>query len=197
MGEFVKLLQIPVPNNAYNKKIGAVDLEDEYRRYYDTQKVTVCVWYPLFHWWWDTKVDNKQLMYWTTSAWQNSALRHKQYRLQLALYLIRYKENRYHSQKHRATSNLHQSDLFKKKRKANSADLPPTNKRDSCGHLPIIHTSRIDCWWCSIKKQRNERKVWDKWMLKTEFYCERCKVPLCLNKSWNSWRDFHKQVNYT
>jgi len=58
-----KELDIAVIVDAYNQHKVGVDVADQYQTYFDTQLISRCNWYPLFHWILDTALMNSLIIY--------------------------------------------------------------------------------------------------------------------------------------
>ena len=57
-----KELPIPVFIDDYNHYMGGVDIADQLRSYYSTQRTSLRCWYPLFFWILDTAILNAYLV---------------------------------------------------------------------------------------------------------------------------------------
>ena len=60
--EYVKILEIPTFIFYYNLYMGGVDIADQLRSYYNTQRTHMKTWKPLFYFLLDTVLGNSYLL---------------------------------------------------------------------------------------------------------------------------------------
>ena len=91
-----KVLPIPKPIDLYNHYMNGVDVADQLRCYYNTQRVCNKTWKPLWHWLLDTTVTNSYKIANTTEERSYAELKkhnaHKQFRTDLVTGLFEHSE---------------------------------------------------------------------------------------------------------
>ena len=75
-----KLLEIPSFIDDYNHHMNSVDLANQYRQAYDTQKIAYQIWIPLLHWVLDQAAINAYKLASVGKAWLES---HVEFRREL------------------------------------------------------------------------------------------------------------------
>ena len=186
-GQPSKNLQIPLVVHEYNQHKVGVDVADQYRTYYDVQLTSRRNWYPYFYWALETSLINTLLIY---RSLLREDITHLQFRLQVAWALI----HRGNSLQRAASQNITCISRQQKK-----LDLPlkvypntqlPEVRKAPGPHLPeYMGGNRLCCFFCRWESLHG-RMVKGK-EAKTQWKCETCKQPLCINGERNCFMKFH------
>jgi hypothetical protein len=89
--EPTKELRIPCFINNYNQYIGSVDLVNQFRESYETHKITLRVWWPLFYWLIDVACINAYRLYQLhIIQLKEKPITHLEFRIQLTSKLLDY-----------------------------------------------------------------------------------------------------------
>jgi hypothetical protein len=83
-----KDLAIPTFIDDYNHFMGGVDIADQLRAYYSTQRIALRSWYPLFFWLLDTAILNAYLI--GKQLYSDNYIQHKEFRMDLWTSLFSY-----------------------------------------------------------------------------------------------------------
>ncbi|OAQ22384.1 hypothetical protein K457DRAFT_1825532 [Linnemannia elongata AG-77] len=171
--------------------MNGVDLSDQYRSYYSTQLTVFRTWMPLFFWILDTTIVNSYRIY----KAQGGTVPHKDFRIALAWALVsegnastHIPKIRHHHKQQEAHAHSHKLQYVTKSRNELS---PPrfVNKGDHCPEK-IDDGTRPNCILCRHKATVLGDETCDV-KTPTTWICGCCKVPLCLTKARNCYKEYH------
>jgi len=195
--------------------MGGVDIADQLRTYYSTQRIALRSWYPLFFWILDTVILNAYLV--GRQLHGNDYLEHKEFRANLWDRLFSYSEQVFSNRKlakfHPSPSQppLH---IFAIESAINTESVLPTkstSQADSEKAVQVEKTTKIQehkwkalekrvyCYHCraiysATKKRKFGEEIYINGMQRkragqTQWACNVCDVALCT--SGTCWADFH------
>jgi hypothetical protein len=177
-----KDLSIPLFIDDYNHFMGGVDIADQLRSYYTTQRISLRNWYPLFFWIIDTAILNSYLL--GKSLYGAKFMHHKDFRVALWTALFSY-------------SKL----VWVEHRLAKAAiPIPPLGK--PIEHQRVALDKKVYCLNCRLICTTKKRKFGDILTIngpprvrasQTLFGCKACNVPLCT--VGNCWEDYHRRLH--
>ena len=81
-------LDIPIFIDDYNHHMNSVDLANQHRQPYDTQRISYRTWIPLLHWIWNQAAINAYKLGIVAKTWDHSA--HLEFRRALYGRLLSY-----------------------------------------------------------------------------------------------------------
>ena len=164
--------QIPTAIDDYNHYMGGVDIADQYRSYYNTQRRETRNWIPLFNWLLDISIINSFLLYKLASdpetgyelTWKLPDITHSP---QLAF------------RRELATMLLQQNPMRPKLKKIPSyftlaTEMPPP-ARGPMKHSPMRAANRRQCLYCRFHPTDPPMTI-----PRTYWACSACLVHLCL-----------------
>lgn len=168
-----QVLPIPRTIDDYNHFMGGVDIADQYRSIYATQRRALRIWWPMFYWALDQAIINAYLVGCQLKVWKPS-FEHKDFRKQLFCRLL----------------------AFSTEAREKREEIRLGTKRwdTSLLHESINTGSRKTCAWCAYLRkevdpsERNEHA--SKQAPRTPFQCSQCAVPLCSRGS--CFEDYHR-----
>ncbi len=178
-----KELQIPCFIDDYNQYMGSVDLANQFRESYETHRITLRVWWPLFYWLIDVACINAYRLYQLHMIeLQQRPLTHLQFRTKLYCKLLEYSEK----------AKLHYLQIGLGGRRVWNPDLQRL-------HYWEKRAKQSTCAWCAyeLKCQRigNKKDLKGIQARRSIGGCVFCKVAIC--KEGYCWDRFHSNnVNY-
>jgi hypothetical protein len=178
-----KELPIPAFIDDYNHFMGGVDIADQLRSYYTTQRISLRNWYPLFFWILDTAILNAYLL--GRQLYGDGYMAHKDFRAALWTSLFAYSKQVLTQRKVDQFYQLYPQ-----------VDLPVDLQVE---HRLISSEKKVRCLNCQIicSNATKKRKFGDEVSInrvpkRTTFICSVCNVPLC--KESNCWADYHRAI---
>jgi len=177
--EHRKLLSIPKIDNDYNQYMGSVDIADQLRSYFSTQRVAHRNWQPFFYWLLDTAIINSYRL----ARINSSPTTHRGFRSSLTTSLLTAGHKSYSSKpkltflyrsrsKYRLRNPLRQSYITK-----NSSPPEPVGGGGTLrGHVLVRRTTRAWCLWCRWRRKQGGPEVK---IHQVRSQCEWCHVALC------------------
>jgi hypothetical protein len=194
-----KDLPIPVFIDDYNHYMGGVDIADQLRSYYSTQRIFLYCWFSLFFWILDSAILNAYLL--GKKLHGSSYIEYKDFREVLWSTMFKYSKNVYIQRKLDQSLRTHpqahsQKDLQAHLQTDSLADpqADPQADLQAVKHRLISSKKRARCINCQIVCSSRKRKFGDeipinrKGPRQTSFVCNICNVPLC--KESNCWTDY-------
>lgn len=184
--EFKKKLKIPKIIDDYNNNMNGVDVADQLRSYYSTQKMTQRTWMALFFWLLDTAIINSYRITRTLGLTQE----HKEFRLELVWSLVNFAND---------TGEVQLRDSTKTKKKLKEMKRPKVTKHfklsdsqlEPGNHLVEWRKNREACRWCSWLANQKKFNMDRKSPNRSNLWCVGCNVPLCCNMDRNCFSEFH------
>ena len=163
-GANVETLKAPSALKDYNEHMGGCDLSDQLRASYRVQRVRQMRWYMcLFYWALDVMIINSYIIY--SSVAGAPPLDHKNFRLQLAMYLIR------------------GADVVtappKTPKRIRVEESLPAFRLAKGNHFPAKLGTRGNCVMCYRRGDAKLEK-------RTSTQCTTCGKPLCIS-CWEEW----------
>lgn len=199
------VLEVPRHINDYNYNMGSVDIADQYRQTYKTQRKAMRNWWPIFYWVLDHsiingfKIGSNEGYYWKKRQ-------HKDFRIRLYEELFAFKED--------AEVNKHTDYLGH-----NRFDQTIIHAMAELQSDPTLkHKQRKRCAWCkhqntladsrSRTPSPKKRAFGDplnsniptkkKQIDRTAYGCSGCQVALCIKEGKDCWERWHglKQAGF-
>jgi hypothetical protein len=180
-GEYRKELDIPLFIDDYNYNMGGVDIANQNREVYETQRRVRRNWWPLFYWILDTAIVNAYHLAFLTGKAKDMLL----FRQAIFQKLFEFARP------------------ARKRKRIDDLPKDRLQKPDSL-HQQILYRTRRDCKWClyvtaenkdlsDIRPDLVERRQVKRKRITSQFGCNFCGVHLCAEKRdcWNNW---HKQT---
>lgn len=172
------LLDIPACVSDYNHNKVGVDVADQYQCYYSTQLITRRNWFPILFWILDTALINAFIIYRDLRVYKG--FQHKDFRMHVAWELIMSGQRR--------TISKPQPKQQPQERTANEI----VNKTTTHIAICVPAQDRRVCHLCK-KIEKEQGGVRESRLLpKTQWKCEACNLPLCLNTSRNCFYIHHQ-----
>ena len=175
-----KDLPIPLFIDDYNHFMGGVDIADQLRSYYTTQRITFRTWYPLFFWILDTAILNAYLI--GRQLYGKAYMDHKSFRLALWTSLFHYSQQ-----------------VFSDRKLAEFHSNRP-KPREGLEHRWVPLSKRTYCYCCRmVYSSTKKRKFGDeisingvvrKRAAQTLWACDTCNVPICTESE--CWDYYHR-----
>lgn len=170
-----KNLPIPLFIDDYNHFMGGVDIADQLRSYYTTQRISLRNWYPLFFWIIDTAILNSYLI--GKSVNGSRFMSHKEFRVALWTRLFSY------------------SKLVWVEARRAKAIIPGASSSRQAKHERVALATRSRCVNCRLVYNTSKGKAGDVTtanlsVKRSVFGCSSCNVALCTIGS--CWDDYHQ-----
>jgi hypothetical protein len=198
-----KNLPIPIFIDDYNHFMGGVDIADQFRTYYSTQRISLRSWYPLFFWILDTAILNAYLI--GQKLHSDKYMSHKEFRVALWQKLFSYsiyvstssKLERFYP-----TNTILTPCVFSPQTPINIAPYiqPPhiqgqqehkwkmLGKRVYCYHCKAVNpTSRKHTFGSEISSNSRQKRPGQ-----SSWGCNICDVALCTNG--DCWENYHRKM---
>nr|AHE80947.1 putative transposase [Tuber indicum] len=178
-GEHRKLLAIPKIDNDYNQFMGSVDIADQLRSYFSTQRIVRRNWQPFFYWLLDTAIINAYRI----ARTNGSKTTHRTFRSSLTSSLLTAGQK--HSspepkftflyrtrRRYRLRNPVRQIYITKNSQKPEPVGGGGTLR----GHVLVRKATRAWCLWCRWRHKQGGSEVK---IHQVRSQCERCHVALC------------------
>jgi hypothetical protein len=197
-----KNLPIPVFIDDYNHFMGGVDIADQFRAYYSTQRISFRSWYPLFFWILDTAILNAYLI--GKKLCSDDYMSHKEFRVALWQKLFSYSV--YISTSERLEKFYPSNTplipcVFSSETSINiESNIQPSTEGQLREHKWKALGRRISCYYCRsvnsnskgkrifgsdipLNRQKPKQSLWG---------CSICDVALCTNG--DCWENYHRKM---
>jgi hypothetical protein len=189
-----KDLEIPLFIDDYNHFMGGVDIADQLRAYYSTQRTSLRSWYPLFFWIVDTAILNAYLM--GRQLHGNEYMEHKEFRVSLWSSLFSYSTQVILGRK---LPKFYSPESSQYTLKPQSSINIQSKQEGGLEHKWKALEKRVYCYNCrQVSLVTKKRKFGDEIPVnvvqrkragQTQWACSICDVPLCT--SGDCWVDYH------
>jgi hypothetical protein len=167
----IKQLDIPTFIDRYNHNMNAVDLADQLRTYYSSDRHTFRTWRPLFDFMLQASIVNAAKLWVLSGGRSTKQSGHLQYRMRLANQLL--------------------SHIRSGKPQDSPSDSQDTENASICQHKVIFMSPR-QCTSCKAfgrpplrelsQSEMNERSIKRRDLPRTHFGCELHKIAICNNR---------------
>jgi hypothetical protein len=179
--ESKKNLKIPRIIDDYNHFMNGVDIADQLRSYYSTQKVSQRNWLPIFFWLLDTSIINAFRITRTAGSMQEQ----REFRQELIWDLVNYANDAGKMQ-------LRNSSDLDVKRERVSKHFELSDQRFIPGnHIVEWREGRGACRLCAWLASKNMIEMDRKTPHRSQLWCVACNVPLCCNNVRNCFLQYH------
>jgi len=185
--EHSKLLAIPKIDDDYNQYMGGVDIADQLRSYFTTQRIARWNWQPFFYWLLHTAIINSYRL----ARTNGSKALHRKFRSSLIVSLLTMAQKPTPTPQtcpHKLKFNF----IYKRRyqlrlrnpvrhtyiTKTSSEPQPIGGKGTLLGHVLIWRTTGAWCLWCRWQRKNAGPGV-DLRIRQVKSECQRCHVVLC------------------
>jgi len=175
-------LAIPVVIDDYNGNMNGVDLANQLRSVYDTQRIAYRTWLPLFYWILDQSAINAYILATTKGTWKKD--KHLEFRRELYTKLLAYSD-RLNPPKYRDAVSHHWV-VFDKRRVCGWCSKLATVKREVKATLSQMNSTaarQVLGEITNIQSTKPLNKCWNG--------CGYCGIGLC--KMGTCWQEWHAQ----